>query len=73
MRTGGQKQNIVEDFVSQVNPYEKMTPLKFDMRNYSKYVKENKLTAKEITPEMLQKFARGGENNDGGRLSHGDF
>ena len=66
MRTGSKKQNIVEDFVSRAEPFEKINPLKFDLRNYAKYVKENKLTAEKITPEILQKFAIGGERNENG-------
>lgn len=57
-RLSNPKQNIVEEFISRVNPYEKMTPLKFDLRSYSKYVKENKISADKITPDILKKFSK---------------
>ncbi len=48
---------LVKEFADRVNPY---TPSKcayrMDYRAYAKYVKENGLTGKDITPEIMEMF-----------------
>ena len=51
-----EKNTIVDNFISRINPYEKPHPLKFDLRGYSKYVTENNLSADEITDKIMEKF-----------------
>ena len=52
------KAQLVQDCIRRVNPYEKQPPLAFDMRGYAQYVKEHGLSAKDITPEIMQMFSR---------------
>lgn len=48
---------VVEEFISRVNPYEKPNPIAFDLRSYAAYVAEHELSADEITPEIMAKFS----------------
>ena len=52
-----EKQSIVEKFIVSVDPYAEREPLKFDLRSYSRYVRENNIPLREITEEIMQKFA----------------
>ena len=51
------KEQMVWDYIQRVNPSEKQPSLSFDMRGYAKYVKDNGLQSKEVTPEIMQKFS----------------
>ena len=53
------KETLVEDFIKNNNPYKKNEPLQFDMRAYASYVKENNLTASQITDTILKRFTKG--------------
>lgn len=57
-RLSSSKQNIIEDFISRVNPYEKITPLNFDLRGYSEYIKANNISADTVTPDIMKKFTK---------------
>lgn len=57
-QTRTSKQNVVDDFLKRVDPYEKPLPISFDLRGYSRYVSENGLTANQITPEIMNRFIR---------------
>ena len=57
-RLSSTKQNIVEDFISRVNPYEKITPLNFDLRGYSEYIKANNISADNVTSDIMKKFTK---------------
>ena len=50
------KKEIVEEFLSRCNPYEDNEPLKFDLRAYAAYIKENGLEAANITESILAMF-----------------
>jgi len=52
------KQNIVDDFIKRVPPYDEMVPLEFDIRGYSQYVKENDLSEEDITSDILKQFEK---------------
>ena len=53
-RLSSSKQTIIEDFISRVNPYEKITPLNFDLRGYSEYIKANNISADNVA-KILEK------------------
>ena len=53
-----QKQRLVEEFIERINPYENPVPLQFDLRGYSKYLKDNNLTGKDVSDEILKKFSK---------------
>ena len=55
-KTSKEKQNIADQFISVENPYEKHENMQFDLRAYSKFVEDNKISASEVTNEMLNKF-----------------
>lgn len=46
------------EYIPRVNSYEKMEPLKFDMRSYANYVRENGIPAYEVTPDSMKKFSK---------------
>lgn len=50
------KQTIVDNYISEYDPYIKGPYLKFDLRAYSAYIKQHQLKAQNITPEILEKF-----------------
>ena len=52
------KQNIVEDFISRVNPYEKITPLHFDLRGYSEFIKANHISADNVTSDIMNPYEK---------------
>lgn len=52
------KKSLVENFINRNDPYKTNEPLKFDLRAYASYVKENKLTANQITEDILKKFSK---------------
>lgn len=58
MKSYNEKKNIANEFIQKINPYETGKPLKFDLRGYASYVKENRLTANEITPKLLDMFVK---------------
>jgi hypothetical protein len=37
---------IVDEYLSRFDPYKKLEPLKFDLRGYAKYLKENNISGK---------------------------
>ena len=39
-------------------PYEKHENLKFDMRSYAKYLKENKMSGKNVPDDVVSKFIK---------------
>ena len=51
-----EKQDIVDKFVGKANIYEAITPFKFDLRGYKKYLIENKIQNEDITQDMVEKF-----------------
>lgn len=40
-----EKQQIADSFIERLKPYEKLTPLRFDLRGYAKFLKENGIRA----------------------------
>lgn len=56
MKSFKEKQNMVDEFVSQMNIYETQPLLKFDFHGYAKYVKENNLTNQTITDSVMNHF-----------------
>lgn len=40
------------------NIYKQQEPLRFDLRKYTAYIKENELKAEDITPEIMGMFSR---------------
>ena len=55
-QTSAFRRAAAEKFISKNNPYQKREPVNFDLRAYSSYVRENNLTARQITPQLLEKF-----------------
>ena len=57
-QTKKSKNQIVEEYLSRVNPYEKTQPIAFDLRGYVAYIKANGLKGTDITPEIMNRFSR---------------
>ena len=51
-----EKKRIAKNFIVNVDPYGKREPLRFDMRRYAQYVKDNNIPVSEITEETMQMF-----------------
>ena len=49
-------QEIVDDFIARVDPYMDLTPLKFDLRGYSRYLSENNLDGRDVPEEVIERF-----------------
>lgn len=56
MKIYREKQKLVDEFVSLVDPYKKIEPLKFDMREYGKYLEEQNLSGEYVPEEILKQF-----------------
>lgn len=52
------KQNIIDQFIERVPPYEQLTPLQFDMRGYADYVRENNIPIEEIDERVYSRFRK---------------
>ena len=52
------KRQIVEEYIKRVNPYEKPSPIAYDLRAYAAYVDEHRLSAADITPDIMAKFVK---------------
>jgi hypothetical protein len=50
------KRKIAEDYIQRVNPYKKPAPIAFDLRAYADYVETHGLSARDITPEIMDQF-----------------
>lgn len=51
-----EKQQIADSFIERLNPYEKLTPLRFDLRGYAKFLKENGISGKDVPSDVVEKF-----------------
>lgn len=58
MKSYRYKQKLVDDFIDKMKPYEKHENLKFDMRSYAKYLKENKMSGKNVPDDVVSKFIK---------------
>ena len=58
MKSYSEKKLIANEFIQRNNPYKKGPSLKFDLRGYASYVRENGLKANEITPKILNMFVK---------------
>lgn len=58
MKSFSEKRESVEAYIRESNLYEKKPSLKFDMRSYELYVRENNLGVDEITPEIMKRFVK---------------
>lgn len=50
------KQRQMDEYIKKYNPYEVKQSLKFDLKAYASYVKNNHLPQIEITGKLLDKF-----------------
>ena len=57
-QTKKSKNQIVEDYIRRVNPYETPQPIAFDLRGYAAYVSKMGLKASDITPDIMNKFSK---------------
>ena len=56
-QTKKSKNQIVEEYLRRVNPYEKPQPVVFDLRGYAAYIRAKGLKGKDITPEIMNRFS----------------
>lgn len=51
---------VVSDFIkkNECNIYSGGFMKSFDVRGYARFIKEHQLSAKDITPEIMQKFVK---------------
>lgn len=47
---------MIDEYISKHSPYDKFEPFKFDLRAYSKYIKEHNLRNEDITVEITNMF-----------------
>ncbi len=45
-----------KNFIRQVNPYKKIEPLKFDLREYAQYAKEHNLNGLHMPEKIMKNF-----------------
>lgn len=57
-QTNVYKKTVIENFIKTNPPCKKNEPLRFDLRAYASYVKENNLDASQITDVVLKKFSK---------------
>lgn len=57
-QTKTSKKQIVDEYITRVNPYEKPNPIAYDLRGYAAYVAEKGLKPDQITPEIMKRFSR---------------
>lgn len=58
MKSYSDKQNMVNQYILNNNLYDKSPSLNFDLRGYASYIKNHHLNAKDITPDILNKFVK---------------
>lgn len=63
------KDQIVDEFIKRVNPYESHQPIAFDLRGYAAYMEEHNLQGKDITPEIMNKFSRASVENSSASMA----
>lgn len=51
-----QKEKMADDFILHLQPYKEHENLHFDLRRYAKYLKENGLSGKEVSEDIINKF-----------------
>lgn len=47
---------MMDEYISKNDPYKEYKPFKFDLRAYSKYIKEHNLRNEDITVEITNMF-----------------
>ena len=53
-----EKQQVADSFIEKLKPYDKITPLKFDLHGYAKYLKENEISGKNVPSDVVEKFKK---------------
>lgn len=57
-QTNAYKKELVEDFLNKCNPYENNESLRFDLRAYAAYIKENNIDVTHITDGVFSMFKK---------------
>lgn len=52
-----EKQNLIDEFIERVNPYERKEPLRFNLREYSRYIDENNIDRKNVPESVMKMFS----------------
>ena len=52
------KQRLVDDYILKNDPYKKLVPLRLDLRQLAKYVKENNLRPDEVSGNVVAMFSK---------------
>ncbi|MGN0512857.1 MAG: hypothetical protein ACI4GD_01165 [Lachnospiraceae bacterium] len=52
------KKELANSFIKRVNPYEKKEGLKFDLRGYAKYLKDNNIPNDNVPPSVVEMFSK---------------
>lgn len=66
----GQRKNYneyerqMEEYIRTHPPYAPHEPCNIDLRGLSRYLKENNLSNRDVTPEILEKFSVNFDGND---------
>ena len=53
-----EKDVLVREYIKSTNPYKPLEPLKFDLRVYAAYLKEQDASGKEVSEEVIAQFQR---------------
>ena len=56
MMSFNEKKKMADDFVLRLQPYKEHENLHFDLRGYAKYLKENGLSGKEVSEDIIKRF-----------------
>jgi hypothetical protein len=51
-----EKQQKVARFIEEYDPYKPLVPLRFDLRGYTKYVKEHNISGTDVSEGIFEKF-----------------
>ena len=53
-----EKDALARRFIANNNPYDPPKCPSFDLRGYSAFLKQNDVSGKDVTPQMMNMFAR---------------
>lgn len=53
-----EKQHIADSFIEKLQPYNKITPLQFDLRGYAQFLEENNISGKHVPENIVKRFSK---------------
>ena len=60
--TRAEKRKMVDDYIKRTNPYTHHDFPAVDLRAYMRYVKENNISPRDVTPDVMARFLMKNQN-----------